>query len=374
MGLEIELLRDKTDAAYGDFFQAVPEHLFFASPRHLAYLRALLQGTEDLTLLALDQGRVLGALPCLALRHPLLGAVMNSLPYYGSNAGLMRLPEAPDGVVEALLDAWQDLARQRQAAAWTMVENPLTPQHRFMEKAGIRFLRDRRIGQLTPLARVRPNHVAEDLMALFHQKTRNMVRKAQKNGLLLERDESQAGLAALHALHTENMAAVGGRAKSWRAFEAIPRFFRPDRDYRLYLAKEAHGETVAGLLVFFCNHTAEYYTPAVKVSHRPLQPVSGLIFQAMREAVQEGMRWWNWGGTWLNQEGVYRFKSRWGAIDCPYTYYVSVRDLGLFDRSPDELQHAFPFFYVRPYSQMELPGEAAAAADTRIPDAFQNGS
>ena len=49
-------------------------------------------------------------------------------------------------------------------------------------------------------------------MAGYHQKTRNMVRKAQRQGFVLRRGAGQA-LDFLHEVHTENMAAIGGRAK-----------------------------------------------------------------------------------------------------------------------------------------------------------------
>ena len=31
----------------------------------------------------------------------------------------------------------------------------------------------------------------------------------------------------------------------------------------------------------------------------------------MASAAKRGMTRWNWGGTWLSQDGVYRFKKGW---------------------------------------------------------------
>ncbi len=365
-GIEIQQLDQGNQEAYAAFFHAVPEHILYASPTHLAYLREVLDGPVEHTLLAVRSGRVLGALPCLVQRHADLGTVMNSLPYYGSNGGLMLSPGEGEETAAVLLDAWHDLARRLDAAAWTIVENPLAPMANIMERMGGHTLRDWRTGQLTPLDGIRPGHAADDLFAIFHQKTRNMIRKAQKSGLRFVRDESVEGLAALHDLHSRNMAAIGGRAKPWRAFAAIPRFFRPGEDYRLYLATDEADGIVAGLLVFFCNRTAEYYTPAVKASHRQCQPVSGLVFLAMQDAVERGMAWWNWGGTWLSQDGVYRFKSRWGTRDFPYSYYIAVRDVGLFGQAPEALQRAFPHFYVRPFASQLAAEDARSAGEHAI--------
>jgi hypothetical protein len=366
-GLEIQQLNYSNMEAYTAFFYAVPEHLFFASPSHLAYLRSILKVSQDRTLLAMRQGLVVGALPCLTQQHADLGVVMNSLPYFGSNGGLMLLPGEGKETAAALLDAWRDLARRLHAAAWTIVENPLIPMHDIMERMGLHTLRDWRTGQITPLDGIRPGHAADDLFAVFHQKTRNMIRKAQKSGLSFERNESGEGLAALHALHSKNMTAIGGRAKPWRAFAAIPHFFRPGKDYRLYLARDEANRTVAGLLVFFCNRTAEYYTPAVRAQYRQYQPVSGLVFLAMQDAVKRGMVRWNWGGTWLNQDGVYRFKSRWGTRDFPYSYYIAVRAAGLFGHTPEELQQAFPYFYVRPFAPQALTENSRSLNELNSP-------
>ena len=75
---------------------------------------------------------------------------------------------------------------------------------------------------------------------------------------------------------------------------------------------EYENKVIAALLVFLYNQPAEYYTPVILNEYRPLQPMSGLIYQAMQEAITCGMKWWNWGGTWKSQDGVYRFKKSWG--------------------------------------------------------------
>jgi hypothetical protein len=62
------------------------------------------------------------------------------------------------------------------------------------------------------------------------------------------------------------------------------------------------------------------------------------------------MSWWNWGGTWLTQDGVYRFKSRWGTESRPYTYFIAIRNAELLRHSQETLQAAFPYFYVRPFA------------------------
>jgi hypothetical protein len=157
------------------------------------------------------------------------------------------------------------------------------------------------------------------------------------------------------------MAAVGGLAKPFCVFEAIAEIFTYDHDYRVYVA-DNKGATIAALLVFFYNGVVEYYTPAADVESRHLQPMSLLIFTAMQDAVRQDHRWWNWGGTWATQNGVYRFKKRWGTVDRPYFYYTTVFDKRILRSSREQLLKAYPYFYVLPFSQVQVTGTARTIA------------
>ena len=68
--------------------------------------------------------------------------------------------------------------------------------------------------------------------------------------------------------------------------------------------------------------------------------------------VEKKMQLWNWGGTWLSQNGVYQFKSRWGTKDYPYFYHVRVVDpAGMLEEvREDELLASYPYFYTIPFS------------------------
>jgi len=63
-------------------------------------------------------------------------------------------------------------------------------------------------------------------------------------------------------------------------------------------------------LLFYYGKTIEYFTPVFRNEYRSYQPMSLLIYQAMVDGAKAGYERWNWGGTWENQEGVYRFKSK----------------------------------------------------------------
>ena len=134
-------------------------------------------------------------------------------------------------------------------------------------------LTDERIGQLTPLPAAGDEKAA--LMQSFHHKTRNMVRKAEKRGVEVVVDNE--AMTFLMDVHQQNMREIGGLAKSRNFFVALPQYFRPGQDYRIYVARLG-GEMIAAILVFFFNRTVEYYTPVVRKEYRDTQAISAVIF------------------------------------------------------------------------------------------------
>jgi lipid II:glycine glycyltransferase (peptidoglycan interpeptide bridge formation enzyme) len=229
-------------------------------------------------------------------------------------------------------------------AASTIIENPLSPHG---EDEFVYDLLDERIGQLTPLPLDGNEEAA--LMQSFHYKTRNMVRKAAKLGVEVFIDND--AMPFLVGVHEENMREIGGFAKPRHFFDSLPKYFRSGEDYRIYVARLA-GELVAAVLVFFYNRTAEYYTPVVRKEYRESQALSAAIFRAMQDAAKCGFSRWNWGGTWLSQDGVYRFKSRWGTQDIRYRYLTSVYNPAVLNASRAKLLVSYPSFFTVPFSAL----------------------
>ena len=339
--MQISLLRSEHQIAYDTFVAHRPEALLYHSRRYMNFLIDLLD-CEQMTLLAInDQGQIIGVLPLLA-KNGASGKVINSLPYYGSNGGCLSSDISSKN---ALIAHYQTILNNDVIAAATIIENPFDR----MDPAAIQhdFI-DERIGQFTPI-NYDANH-ADGLMTSFHYKTRNMIRKAEKLGVKVTVENDQ--LEFVQKVHTENMLEIGGQSKSTRFFELIPRHFQPITDYRIHVAR-LDDEPVAAVLCFYFNNTVEYYTPVVRKEYRETQALSAAIFSAMVQASQEGYRWWNWGGTWLTQEGVYRFKKRWGTKDFPYRYFTHLRNHDFLKLTPGKILTEYSSFYILPFSSLK---------------------
>ncbi len=344
--MHIELLDEQHWQTYDAFLKKNQHSLLFASNRYRLLLKEFLQAEDYYLLLLNDTNDILGALPLFIKYNDRFGPIVNSLPFYGSNGAIIA-SDGESGVRNELIRSYRSFLEEIDCAVATLITSPFEQQPEEYERLLLPTFTDKRIGQLTPLP-IDNDTIDEQLMSMYHQKTRNLVRKAIKSGLVVSSESNPEVLNFLIETHHENLSEIGGQAKPTRFFYLIPEYFEYDKDYRIYYAYKGN-QLAAALLLFYFNRTVEYFTPVVKKEYRSEQPLSLLIYRAMTDAAKAGYLWWNWGGTWLSQEGVYHFKRRWGTEDKPYYYYVNVRRDSILSACKAELLDAYPYFYVVPF-------------------------
>jgi len=349
--MQIEILDNNRGDEYDDFLKEDPNTLFFASNRYRLLLREFLKAEDRYLLLVDYDNKIKAALPLFIKQNQQFGTVINSLPFYGSN-GAAICPGGNELFKNELLTAYKDLLKETDCAAATLISSPFEQNNEIYENILEPTFIDKRIGQLTPLPKA-CDDLDDRLMSMYHQKTRNLVRKAAKYGFNVSADPTSEAIDFLIEVHRENMLEIGGITKPDSFFRLIPEFFEYGAHYRIYCAYKGK-EPCAAMLVFYFNRTVEYFTPVVKKEYRSEQPLSLLIYRAMAEAVNEGYSWWNWGGTWISQEGVYHFKKRWGTEDKPYFYFVNLRSNSLLSVSSSELLKEYPYFYVVPFDRIQI--------------------
>mgnify|MGYP001400879327 CR=1 FL=1 len=338
--MEINILTGNSLDEYESFISKQPNTLLYHSKKYINFVSELLNCPKNI-ILAIDKDKeIVGAAP-LIFKEGKYGKVYNSLPYFGSNGGIIS--NRKDATF-ALIKELNNLSKLPDTAAITIVENPLSDIKYTDFKSN---LSDNRIGQFTML----PKDLSDqnDLLNLFHGKTRNVIRKANKSGLdfFIDNDE----LEFIRNTHNENMLSIGGLSKQDDFFKMIPRKFISDQDYKIYIAKYKN-KPIAGLLLFYYNQTVEYFTPVIKNEFREKQALSGLIFKAMLDAIKFNFRIWNWGGTWFSQEGVFRFKNRWNANNIEYKYLTYLNNKYILNLSKEELLDQYKNFYVCPFSKL----------------------
>lgn len=349
MSLRIDILGreslDTIDRVHG----SSPHPMVYGSARYIRFLLEALPNVRFLCPVALDGDSVIGTLPLLEQTAADGRTVLNSLPFFGSHGGPCWLDtvDDPQAVQAGLLHAASEMARDNRAISITLVESPLQPMDMATAQAHGFAVIDDRIGQFTALPHEAPDMEAA-LFELYHVKTRNAVRKGQKLGQVFERRIDDDALDWLQRVHAQSISAMGGVPKSKAVFTELLAQFPLESHARLYIGSCA-GRPASGLLVLLFRDTVEYFTPVVDEHYKEQQALSALIHHAMLELARDGYRLWNWGGTWRSQEGVYRFKSRFGAHDRPYRYFHGLLDASLMSQPPAVVRASFPYFYTFRY-------------------------
>jgi hypothetical protein len=341
--LRVVTLSPQWQDAYKHFLLSCETSLIYHSVEYRDFLEQIAGGEPEYLLALDDRDKICGALP-LFFKTGAHGTICNSLPFFGSIGGLVG---ATAEARSALLARFNRRIAEPEIAAATVIENPLERRDNDDIK---RDITDFRIGQVTPLDG--DGDIADRLMSIFHQKTRNMVRKAEKSGIKVNVDNTAFGF--LEKVHNENMAAIGGLVKPPAFFALVQQRFAPGHGRRLYVATH-EGRTVAAALMLYFNKTVEYFIPVIRSEFRQFQPLSLIVYQAMIDAARDGYRTWNWGGTWQSQEGVYHFKKRWGTQDRKYTYYTRIKNRKVLMLSREEILREYPWYFVVPFAALQSP-------------------
>lgn len=356
MYIKTKFLKTKKQAIdYENFILSIKTSLLYASLKYRNFLQQVLDNSKPFYLLTYEGNAIVGALPVFIKYNEKFGNVLNSLPFFGSNGGIIISKKIRNKnlVQHALFKAFSSLAAKNRVVSSTVISSPFDATKQFYKRK-ITFF-DKRIGQLTslPVYSKDPDLLKSNLLAMFHKKTRNAIRKAIKSGVSVSDTDSIDAVRVLANMHKKNINALGGVVKTWKIFKAIRKNFSYGHDYRVYIAKKDE-KIIAALLVFFFNRTAEYYIPASLSEARILQPMSLIIFEAMQEASRRGCKWWNWGGTRFSQEKLYHFKKRWNTQDKIYFYHTNIYDESILNYDKQMILKKYQYFYVVPFEKLKV--------------------
>jgi Acetyltransferase (GNAT) domain len=350
--IEISTLAPTEEDHYVEWLRAIDESAIYYTPSFHRFLAAAVGG-EPQVLIARRGCELVGALPFLQRKHPKLGAVFNSLPWYGSHGGCV-LSSTERGVVrrELVVAYRQCIATSDLLSSTVILSSGETASESEYRAVLQTDADDYRIGQITALPEF-DSSIHAKLEVTLRQKTRNLVRKACRQGFEEVVSDDDWAWQFLFNTHQENIVALGGRHKPWEHFLELRRHI-PAEQRRLSVALHS-AKPVAALLILVWNRTVEYLTPVICHDYRSLQPLSFLIWRGMIDAARQGCRWWNWGGTWASQTSLHHFKAGWGATDQPYRYLVSVAKSRTRELRAcwSDITAAWPYYYIYPISELQ---------------------
>ena len=374
--MQITVLMEKDESAYTNFLLRFERSSMVASLLFRDFLQKMTYPSIPYYLVAKEGEDIVGVLPAF-LKKGKYGSVLNSLPWFGSNPGVIS------NDVEAaslLVGAFLKTAEWTDCLSATLIAAPFDEfqEDEIYSASFSGGLVDSRVGAVTILSnfsgfelhnqlekRIKEDQSISDrindmdeypiteLFKSIHSKTRNQIRKSYKENFVGRCNPDRplienAALDFLMQAHKDNMQKIGGPVKS-KEFEIIGKW-QVGKDCNLYVSRQKEtGHHTAALLVVYFNKTVDYWVPAISVDYRHLCPLHGLIFQAMTDAAKRGFKYWNWGGTTIpGMEDVLHFKTRFGGQTCEYKYYTKMFKTLPAAIDEKDLMATYPYFYVMP--------------------------
>lgn len=340
------ILNKKHEKEYKIFLKKNNKFLWYSSLEYKLLLESYLKVKSIYFIVKLDK-KIVGALPLMLKSNSDIGNVINSLPYYGSNGAFLidsnLKKDSREKIMHLLLKSLSEYTEVNKIASATIITSPMDKfSKNFLENNSDFKIIDYRIGQLTILPKS-----CDELLSLFENPRPRNIRKAIKSGVIVRKSSKKEDFDFLAINHHKNIEKIGGMPKSNLFFDQVRKNISP-KNYSLYVA-ELDGKRIGALLLFYFNDTVEYFTPCTIFDFRNLQPSSLIIFEAMKDAIIKKYKYWNWGGTWQSQKGVYSFKKKWGAINKKYFYFSKVFNQNIFDVPESTLLETYQHFYTIPF-------------------------
>jgi len=295
-----------------------------------------------------------------AVQTGFLGNVVNCLPYFGSYGDALVTGDAPRGTEESVYAKLIKQCSGIDALCLNVITSPFadTLHHEKVKECLSPTFIDKRSCQISCLPEYRGENrenYSEKILSMLQGRARTAYRKIQKSDFEYRRCSTEQEALQFAQIHKANIEAKGGQFKSAEFFLKTFEMSQAKPDNVELAAMFDRGKLIAGIVLFRFNDTVEYHTTCLLDEYRSIGPLNRIIVEKMIDAGMSGYRFWNFGGTWKTQEGVYLFKKSFGAGDRNYYYYtVFFRDVERIKKmSPKEILKGYPFCYVIPFSEFE---------------------
>jgi FemAB-related protein (PEP-CTERM system-associated) len=294
--------------AWDRFVEARTEATFM----HRAALPGIIAkvfGHRDSSVLATQDGAVVGILPLVEIRTRLFGHSLRSLPFCVYGGPVAATAEAG----RALLQKATELLKDSGAAALELRNMDALPDDWFDDPAGWPV----RGGLYATFRKSIAEDDATNLKAI-PRKQRAMVRKGIERGL-----SSQVGrdVATLHRVYGESVRNLGTPVFPRKWFAALLEAFPEASDVVVIRDQET---PVAAVLNFYWRDEVLPYYGGGTAAARGCPANDFLYWATMCHATRRGARLFDFGRSKLDT-GAFAFKKNWGFEPLPLAYRFRLR-------------------------------------------------
>lgn len=158
------------------------------------------------------------------------------------------------------------------------------------------------------------------------------INKARKDGVTVNSGLNIDDLKYFHQLNQNTKRRLGVPGHPFAFFKNM--FFNMNASTRLYLAR-FEGLPIAGIITTSFKDVVHYSYAASNEKYLKYHANNLLVWQAIEESCKEGYRYFDFGRTSPDDEGLVRFKKHWGTEQKKlyFYYYPTVPNLMTANRS-----------------------------------------
>ena len=324
------------------------------------YSKDYLNHLAELTISEIKTFLVDGLLINFFVKQGVFGEVINSNPFYGSHGGFFSDDTSMMSSCEMVsMNELVEWLIRDNVTSLTIIENPYCSIAEASKNSElINILRNNQgisyelIQRFSYLKWMEDIKDLDELMASYHSKTRNCVRKYLSSCATIKTYDMHSPsfektLSWLAMEHAKGIEAKNGVAKPLSYFRSLKDNYQTER----FEVKVSYlgDEPVGGLLNFKVGSQVEYWTPVVTSLGRTINAIYGLIHSTLKDIISKEDSFLNFGGSWLNQVDLQRFKKRFGAEVREYNYHSFVFNEIICQKSSKDLLQAYPYFFIRKF-------------------------
>ena len=263
-----------------------------------------------------NEGRIIGILPLVHMKHPMFGNSLVSMPFFDMGGILADSPAAE----QYLLD--QALILSRQLGATGIELRHTTPINSISDKSQLQSKSDGKPVQYRTLThKVRmlidlPGS-SEALMKTLRSKLRSQINRPIKDGLQVKSGGAEL-VDDFYGVFLENMRDLGSPVHAKQLIENVVAEF-PDRS-RIFLVHK-DGQTLAAALTVGFNETLENPWASALRRFSRWSPNMLLYWGMLAYAADHGFARFDFGRS-TPGEGTFKFKEQWGSRPEPLHWYL----------------------------------------------------
>lgn len=299
----VELVADSS-GRWADFVRSRPDAVIYQHPQWAQVLaraygfRILALGCEDAS------GKLLGVLPLCYTAGILRRRGLSSLPRTPSVGPLAASGEVGKMLMRAAID-------RVRAETGTRLE--------------IKVAETTYAGAVPDMVRVRwdATYVRELSGAAGelrfgtsrnHAQITRAVRKSRRLGVEVRAGEGEEDLWRWYQLYLETVRRHGVPPRPYRFFQVAWSILSPDGMMRLLIAEEGSpSRVIAGSVFFAYGKTMFFAFNGSRGDALALRPNDAIHWQAIHDAQAGGFRYYDLGEVDAGNDGLARFKTKWGA-------------------------------------------------------------